>query len=77
MKADTRAVRRAQNERVKARTRQILRRWFGKRFPDPDPRVIGVNASTHCRPCGCSMCQANPNEVPRPRERAFDYPDLP
>ena len=24
-----------------------------------NPRKLGLNASTHCRPCACSMCREN------------------
>ncbi|MCC7036357.1 MAG: hypothetical protein IT560_03520 [Alphaproteobacteria bacterium] len=54
-----------------------MRLWAGRRQAAPDPRELGVNASTHCRPCGCWMCQAKVREVPQRRERAFDHPELP
>lgn len=68
-----RALRRAHDQRIKARTRRIMRLWFGRFTKEPpDPRKVGVNASTHCRPCGCWMCQAPRKEIPPMRERAFD-----
>jgi hypothetical protein len=67
-----RARRRADARRMKAKARRIMRKWFGGRFKE-DPRQVGINASTHCRPCGCFMCQEDGREVPQPRERAFDY----
>ncbi len=67
-----RAQRRAHARRMKARARRVMRLWFRDRFQD-EPRKVGVNASTHCRPCGCFMCQEDSREVPPARERAFDY----
>jgi len=67
-----RARRRADSRRIKAKARRIMRRWHGGRFQE-DPRKLGVNASTHCRPCGCWMCQEPGREIPQRRERAFDY----
>lgn len=38
-------------------------RWEkGRAIPVPleetiDPRSVGINASTHCRPCSCFMCK--------------------
>jgi hypothetical protein len=75
MATDTpRAQRRAHDQRVKARTRRVMRRWFGKRLKD-NTRKIGVNASTHC--CACSEWHAGPKDTPPLRERPFDYPELP
>ena len=46
-----RALRRAHDQRMKARTRRIMRLWSGRLTNEPpDPRKVGVNASTHCRP---------------------------
>jgi hypothetical protein len=57
---------------MKERAKRVMKRWYGRLRPVPDdPREIGRNASTHCRPCGCWMCQADGREVPPPRERAF------
>ena len=67
-----RAERRSHERRMKARARWVMRLWFRGRFPI-DARVVGIYASTHCRPCGCWMCQEHAREVPQPRERAFDY----
>jgi hypothetical protein len=75
MKDTPRALRRAQARRMKQRARRIMGRWFRSPFPE-DPRNLGVNASTHCRPCGCWMCQEPGREVPQPRERAFDYQEF-
>ncbi len=75
MRDTPRALRRAHDRRVKARTRRVMRLWFGKRFTD-DPRKVGVNASTHCRPCGCWMCQEDRRDVPPLRERPFDYTEI-
>lgn len=71
-----RRQRRGHDDRVKARARRIMRLW-SRHQPSgiPCPRQVGVNASTHCRPCSCWMCQAG-NEVPPMRERAFDHPDI-
>lgn len=73
--ATPRALRRAHNERMKARARKIMKLWsFGVRFP-MTARDVGRNASTHCRPCSCWLCQPQ-REVPTPRERAyFDMSD--
>jgi hypothetical protein len=71
-----RALRRAHARRMKDRARRVMKRWFG-RFGWPlDPRKVGVNASTHCRPCACSMCQED-SRFPPMRERAFHDPDWP
>jgi hypothetical protein len=66
-----RAQRRGDELRMKSRACRVMQLWFGNRVPHLDPRKIGVNASTHCRPCGCWMCQEPRREVPPPRERAF------
>ncbi len=50
-----RAQRRAHDQRMKARARRIMRLW-SRREP-LDPRKVGVNASTHSRPCGGWMDQ--------------------
>jgi hypothetical protein len=71
-----RAKRRAQHERVKARTRRVMKLWAGRRQAAPDPRELGVNASTHCRRCGCWMCQAPHKDVAPRRERSFLQDDL-
>ena len=65
-----RALRRAHDRRVKARTRRIMRLWLRGLFKD-NPRKLGVNASTRCRPCGCFMCQEDRRDVPTLRERRF------
>ncbi len=70
-----RARRRADERRLKARALRVLRSWAGRRAYTPDPREVGVCASTHCRPCGCWMCQADAREVPPKRERPFDHPE--
>lgn len=56
---------------MKARARRVMRQWFGRHVQEPDPRQVGLNASTHCRPCACWMCQTKRREVPQRRERAF------
>jgi hypothetical protein len=62
---------------MKARTRRIMRLWSGRLTTEPpDPRQVGVNASTHCRPCGCWMCQEKSKQVPPLRERRFTDFDL-
>jgi hypothetical protein len=71
-----RAKRRGDELRMKSRARRVMRLWFGNRFMPFDPRKVGVNASTHCRPCGCWMCQEPGREIPPPRERAFYDLDL-
>lgn len=71
MASRSRAERRAHAERIKARTRRVMRRWFARLPLAPDPRDLGVAASTHCRPCACWMCQAPRKDVPPPRERPF------
>jgi hypothetical protein len=69
---------------MKERARRLMKRWFGgcgrshamlDSFLASHPRKVGVNASTHCRPCACSMCQEDRQVVPPMRERAFDYAD--
>lgn len=73
---DSRAERRSHEQRIKDRAKRIMRLWFGPRAATAiTPRAVGVNASTHCRPCACWMCQAKASNVPRRRERAFLYPD--
>jgi hypothetical protein len=73
-----RAQRRGQLERMKNRTRRIMRIWQGltRARRSMTPREVGRNTSTHCRPCGCWMCQEHAREVPQPRERAFYDPDM-
>jgi hypothetical protein len=70
---------------MKERARRVMKGWFGRplmadaqldEFLAAHPRKVGVNASTHCRPCACSMCQEDRREVAPMRERAFDYPDI-
>ena len=73
MKEATRAERRGHDQRMKNRARRTMRLWAGRLNAQVDPRDLGVNASTHCRPCSCWMCQAKGREVPQHRERAFDY----
>ena len=70
-----RAVRRAHDRRMKERARRVMSRWFSLHPRPLDPRKIGLNASTGCRPCACSMCQEDKRDVPPMRERAFDYPE--
>jgi hypothetical protein len=70
MNETPRALRRAHARRMKAKARRVMRLWFRQRFTD-DPRQVGINASTHCRPCGCWMCQEDGREVPQRRERSF------
>ena len=73
-----RALRRSHEQRVKARARRIMRLWNGRLSTGPlQPRKVGVNASTHCRPCGCWMCQQDRKEIPPQRERRFANFDLP
>ena len=55
---------------MKQRARRIMRLWSGRRAFVADERAIGVNASTHCRPCSGWMDQPG-REVPPPRERPF------
>ena len=76
MTGQPRALRRAHQERIKARTRRVMRLWSRSAKTPLDPRQVGVNASTHCRPCGCWMCQADRKEMPPLRERRFDNFDL-
>ncbi len=75
---DNRALRRAHDRRMKARARAVMKRsvWQAAGEVSINPREIGRNASTHCRPCGCWMCQYDEREVPPPRERAFYDLDL-
>jgi len=56
---------------MKRRALKTMRRWAGRHPLLVNPRDLGRNVSTHCRPCACWMCQANRKEVPSPRERAF------
>ena len=73
MKDPLRARRRAGELRAKGKALRIMRVWSGWFFPGPeDGRFVGRNASTHCRPCACWMCQAPRRDVPARRERAFD-----
>ena len=73
MKGAKRAKRRDHQLRMKRRARRVMRLWFGNWLQVIDPRQVGVNASTHCRPCGCWMCQEDRKQVPPPRERPFEY----
>jgi hypothetical protein len=73
MVIEKRGQRRAQAERMKNRARRTMRLWAGRRETPLDPRQVGVNASTHCRPCACWMCQGQGREVPARRERAFEH----
>jgi hypothetical protein len=68
-----RALRRAHDRRMKERAQRLMKRWFARYGLPLNPRKLGVNASTHCRPCGGSMCQEE-GQVRPMRERAFDYP---
>jgi hypothetical protein len=70
-----RARRRADLRRMKAKAQRIMRRWAAGRYP-LDARHVGINASTHCRPCGCWMCQEPGRQIPQRRERAFDYIEM-
>lgn len=70
MKVALRARRRAARERMRARTLRVMRLWHGRGAGPVDLRDLGVKLSTHCRPCGCWMCQTDAREVPRRRERA-------
>lgn len=74
--AAPRANRRAQQQRVKARALKIMRLWTGPNRSITDPRKIGVNVSTHCRPCACYGCTGPRREIPQPRERAFYYSEF-
>ncbi len=65
-----RALRRAHDRRMKDRARRFMRLRRGRHQWPPDPRKVGVNASTHCRPCGSSLCRDDSRFPPR-RERAF------
>ena len=65
----TRALRRHHERRMKARARRYLRRC-GMPSISGDPRVVGIIASTHCRPCSCFLCQPG-KEIPPQPERAF------
>ncbi len=62
---------------MKRRALRTMRRWAGQRPLTVDPRDLGKNVSTHCRPCACWMCQAQGKEVPSRRERAFYDPEFP
>jgi hypothetical protein len=66
-----RAERRSHERRIKARARRVMKLW-GR---PPDARRLGVNASTHCRPCGGAMDQEPPKIRPM-RERRFDGQDF-
>jgi hypothetical protein len=72
-----RARRRADQGRMKAKVRRIMRSWFRGPERKEDPRHLGVMTSTHGRPCGCFMCQERAREHPQPRERAFYDPEMP
>ena len=71
MNTGKRAIRRGQALRMKNRARRTMRWWAGRWEAPVDPRDLGVNTSTHCRPCSCWMCKAHASEVPPRRERAF------
>lgn len=70
-----RALRRSHDERMKAKARRVMRIWSRLHPGEPDARKLGVNASTHCRPCSCWMCSADRKEVPAKRERPFHHPE--
>lgn len=67
-----RAERRAHDRRMKNRARRTMRLWAGRRQETFDPRQVGLNASAHCRPCACWMCQGQRTEIFKPRERAVE-----
>jgi len=71
-----RAKRRAAEHRMKNIARRVMRLWAGNRQGPVSPQAVGINASTHCRPCSCYLCQPG-REVPPMRERAFHDPELP
>jgi hypothetical protein len=73
MKDGNRAKRRGHQLRMKSRAKRVMRRWMGNRLQTINPRDLGVNTSTHCRPCACWMCQEQRKEIPPPRERAFEH----
>jgi hypothetical protein len=67
----SRSFRRHQLKRVKEKARFIKRQVWGMftnifvRSPSPlspvapgeeDPRIVGLGASTHCKPCSCPGC---------------------
>jgi hypothetical protein len=67
MKETKRAERRSQAARSKDRARQVMRLWHGH-SANLDPRKVGANASTHCRPCSCHLCR---HDGPTRQERIF------
>jgi len=69
-----RAERRAAERRMKSRARRVMRIWAVNRQNPVSQKAVGVNTSTHCRPCSCFLCQPG-REVPPMRERACHDPE--
>ena len=57
-----RALRRHYAERMKHRVRWLYPTWnmYGQRFPNTDPRIVGINARTR-KPCS-NYCCGNPRK---------------
>ena len=63
----TRAQRRADTERIKAKARMIATRRL--LVPDPDDRLIGMLARTP-KPCSCWMCSFGKYDRPAEKRAA-------
>lgn len=48
------ANKRHHQQRIKEKSVRTMKLWYHSGMSD---RQIGRNASTHCRPCSCWMCQ--------------------
>jgi len=85
-----RAFRRFQLRQAKRRARNLwVRIWqmqdyigdrwdtrLGYYFSEPDKRWVGIQASTHCKPCSCHGCgNARRHEGPTIQERRASQPD--
>jgi hypothetical protein len=75
MTKDTaRAERRGHDDRMKARAKRTMRLWSGAPASGEfNPRHVGRNASTHCRPCSCHLCR---NDEPSKRDRIFQSTEI-
>ena len=76
----TSAIRRHHDKRAKAKARRIMLLWNRSMSPADaarwmTPRAVGVNASTHCRPCSCWMCTNGKGEPTRQEMVADDAAD--
>lgn len=62
----TRAERRHQLGRAKAKAVRVVKTWYKGHILVKDPKFVAHMAETHCRPCSCYGCQqqSRPKEGP-------------